>query len=94
MFAQWFRSIQAALEARWGEKLPMLLTQSRNFATAGMARIRSTPAGNREAEIEKVIREAYTTAYRQAYVDCIVDVAECGLSQGKPKPEHPPVTVN
>ncbi len=71
-----FRSVQAALLARWDGKLSGILVSAKNFALGAVNRYRSLPEENREVEVEKLVREAYLAGYRQAYWDGIVDFVE------------------
>jgi hypothetical protein len=71
-----FRSVQAALLARWDGKLTEILVCAKNFALGAMGRYHSTSEANRESEVEKLVREAYLAGYRQAYWDGIVDFVE------------------
>jgi len=79
-----FRSVQATLLARWDGKLTEILVCAKNFAQGALNRYRSTPEANREAEVEKLVREAYMAGYRQAYWDGIVDFAEASVEVKNP----------
>lgn len=79
-----FRSVQAALLARWDGKLAEILVCAKNFAQGAVNRYRSTPETSREAEVEKLVREAYLAGYRQAYWDGIVDFVEASTEVKSP----------
>ena len=83
-----FQAIQAALLASWDGKLPALLVCARNFAFGGVTRIRSVSEAEREAEIERSIREAYLAGYRRAYWDGIVDFVEAASTPDVKPPEN------
>lgn len=74
-----FRAIQGALNTRWNLRLSNLLAGARNVSSAGMARIRGATASTRDAEVEQALREAYTSGYRRAYWDGVVDFLEAGV---------------
>lgn len=79
MTEKMFRAIQATLQAKWNSKLSGILASARNVSSAGMARIRGASADTKESEIERAIREAYSTGYRQAYWDGVTDLLEAGV---------------
>lgn len=76
MLDQLLQKFQTTLNVRWGARLPVLLAKAKSFSSAAMARLRTTPEASREAEVERVVREAYMTGYRQAYMDGILDLIE------------------
>jgi hypothetical protein len=79
-----FRTVQAALLARWDGKLAEILVCAKNFSIAGLGKFRSTPEADREAEVERLVREAYMAGYRQAYWDGIVDFVEASSEVKNP----------
>lgn len=79
-----FRSVQAALLARWDGKLTEILVCAKNFAIGAVNRFHTTPEAQREAEFEKLVREAYMAGYRQAYWDGIVDFVEASTEVKSP----------
>lgn len=80
MLDQLVQTFHAALHVRWGEKLPVLLARAKSVSTAAMARVRAAPPESRDAEVERAVREAFMTGYRQAYMDGILDFVESASS--------------
>lgn len=79
-----FRAIQSTLHTRWDLKLPNILASARNVSSAALARIRQASASTREAEIDRALRDAYSTGYRQAYWDGVMDILEAGTEVETP----------
>lgn len=73
-----FRAIQVTLHAKWDLKLQNILASARNVSSAALARIRQASADTRESEIDRAVRDAYSTGYRQAYWDGVTDILEAG----------------
>jgi hypothetical protein len=74
-------SIQDALRARWERKLPKIIERARNFASAAVGRL-GLPADER-ALVEKALREAHATGYREGYWEGVIDVVECGAKHAQ-----------
>lgn len=83
MFETTWHTIRRMLGARWERRLPDTLASAANVAGVSVARLQNLPLGDAErVSVERLLRDAYLTGYRQAYFDGVVDLIESGADVG------------